>query len=218
MPLRINVGCGQTPTLGWRNFDNSLSLRLARSNRLPDFLRRLGMLDEPQYRFVRFAQQNNIEFGDATKRLPVEAGSCDVVYSSHMIEHLDAHELGRFLQEVHRVLRPGGIVRIAAPDLEKQIADYSKTGDADAFVATTLLCSPRPRSLRARIQLLLVGTRHHQWMYDGRSLRGLLAKHGFVETAVMPAGQTTIPDPGALDTNERASESVVVEAQKPGKA
>ena len=26
---RINIGCGSSPTAGWNNFDNSLSVRLA---------------------------------------------------------------------------------------------------------------------------------------------------------------------------------------------
>jgi hypothetical protein len=28
--LRVNVGCGSSPTPGWVNFDNSLSVRAAR--------------------------------------------------------------------------------------------------------------------------------------------------------------------------------------------
>jgi hypothetical protein len=66
-----------------------------------------------------------------------------------------------------------------------------------------------------RLRLPLVGTRHHQWMYDGASLCRLLQKHGFVNTAVMPGGQTTIPNYEPLDLWERAAESVYVEAQKP---
>jgi predicted SAM-dependent methyltransferase len=213
--MRINVGCGQTPTPGWRNFDNSPSLRLASIAVLPDLLHRLGLLNRAQYQFMRFARDHQIEYGDATKGLPVGEASVDVLYSSHMLEHLDRREASEFLREAYRILRPGGILRIAVPDLERQIAEYQESGDADAFVEGMHLCVSRPRSLAGRLSLLVTGTRHHQWMYDGRSLSRLLQEHGFVKAEVLPAGQTRIDSPGALDLAERASESLYVEAEKP---
>ena len=215
MELRINIGCGQTPTLGWRNFDNSLSLCLSKFPILPDILLKLGLIDNPQYQFVQFARKNNIEYGDATKGLPFKDASVDVIYSSHMLEHLDRNEASRFINESFRLLRPGGIIRIAVPDFRKSVAIYNETGDADVCIEGTLLCVERPKSIVQRLGLLLVGTRHHQWLYDGRSLCKLLQKHGFIKAEVMPPGQTTIHDPQALDLHERASESVFVEAEKP---
>jgi len=52
-------------------------------------------------------------------------------------------------------------------------------------------------------------------MYDGNSLSKLLEKNGFAEADVLPPGETIIPEPGALDLEERSSESVYVEAKKP---
>src|SRR5437867_3406825 len=98
-PLRINVGCGQTPTIGWRNFDNSLSLRLAKVPLLPQMLRFIGLLEFPQYQFIQFARSNRVEFGDVTKGLPLLENSVDVLYSSHMLEHLDRSEAATFLKE-----------------------------------------------------------------------------------------------------------------------
>jgi hypothetical protein len=62
---------------------------------------------------------------------------------------------------------------------------------------------------------MLVGPRHHLWMYDGNSLRALLERHGFVNASELPPGKTHIPETGALDLAEKADESVYVEAQKP---
>ena len=214
LALRINIGCGQTPTLGWRNFDNSLSLRLAKIPLLPDFLLKLKLLESSQYQFIRFARENDIEYGDATKGLPLQDESVDVLYSSHMLEHLDRDEADKFLKDAFRVLRPGGIIRIAVPDIKKQVEQYNESGDADVFIESTHLCVRRPRSLGQRLRLLLVGTRHHQWMYDGNSLSRLLQKLGFVKTEVMPAGQTRISGHDPLDLRERVSESVYVEAEK----
>jgi len=165
---------------------------------------------------MRFARENGIEYGDATKGLPIQNESVDVLYASHMLEHLDKNEVGAFLREAFRVLRPCAIIRIAVPDIKKLIAQYDKCGDADALIEATHLCMSRPRSLTQRLSLLLVGTRHHQWMYDGKSLSALLQKHGFTKADVMPVGQTRILDYKPLDLLERESESVYVEAEKPG--
>jgi ubiquinone/menaquinone biosynthesis C-methylase UbiE len=214
MKLRINVGCGQTPTKGWLNFDNSLSLFLSRIPLLPKLFNNLGIINNRQYRFIRFARKNNIKYADATKRLPIKDGSVDVLYSSHMLEHLDRGEADKFVDEIYRVLRPGGIVRIAVPDIKKKIELYNKHGDADTFIEDTLLCAPRPKSLLTRIRFLLVGSRHHHWMYDGVSLSNLLKRHGLVDPEVLPAGKTNIKQCEALDLRERSNESIYIEAEK----
>ena len=213
--MRINVGCGQTLTPRWRNFDNSLSLRLAKIPVLPELLRTLRLIENPQYQYIKFAQANNIEYCDVTKRIPLPNGSVDVLYSSHMIEHLDREEVLLFLREARRVLRPGGIIRLAAPDIKIQVQRYEINGDADSFIEGTRLTSPRPRLLSQRIRLLLVGTRNHQFMYDGSSLCRLLTNNGFHNALMVPLGETRIQNPELLNLSERASESVYVEAENP---
>jgi predicted SAM-dependent methyltransferase len=213
--MRVNIGCGQTPTDGWRNFDNSLSVRLCRFPLLPAILRKTGLLDKSQYQFIRFARANSIEYGDVTKGLPLPNDSVDVLYSSHMLEHLDQNEAVLFLREARRVLRSGGIIRLAIPDLRKQVLQYIETNEGDAFISATLLTEPRPRTIWQRIKILLVGTRHHQWMYDGISLSRLLQAQGFTAPVVLNAGESLIENPQNLDLYERASESVYVEAIGP---
>ena len=213
--LRVNIGCGQAPTQGWRNFDNSLSLLLSRIPLLPELLLKLKLLDTSQYQYIRFVSENDIEYGDATTGLPLPAQSVEVLYSSHMLEHLDREEADVFLEEAFRVLCLGGIIRIAVPDIKKQVERYIESDNADDFIESTLLCLARPKSLAQRLRLLLVGTRNHQWMYDGNSLSRLLHNHGFVKIEVMPAGQTKISDYEPLNLQEQVSESVYVEAEKP---
>lgn len=212
--MRVNVGCGQTPTGGWRNFENSLSVRLAAVPLLPRILHAVSLVSAQQYAFMRFARSAAIEYADATRHLPLGDGSVEVLYSSHMIEHLDRDGADRFLREAFRVLMPGGVIRLAVPDLARRVAAYCESGDADTFVASTLLAEPYAATVRERATGLLLGSRHHRWMYDGTSLRRLLVRHGFTAAAVVPAGETRIVDPGALDLAERAEESVYVEATK----
>jgi ubiquinone/menaquinone biosynthesis C-methylase UbiE len=49
----------------------------------------------------------------------VAAASADAIWSSHNIEHLDAHEIGTALGEFRRTLKPGGFALIATPDLQE---------------------------------------------------------------------------------------------------
>jgi SAM-dependent methyltransferase len=56
---------------------------------------------------------------DVSRGLPFPDNCFDVVYHSHMIEHIRRGDVAAFLGECRRVLRPGGIMRIATPDLER---------------------------------------------------------------------------------------------------
>lgn len=212
--MRINVGCGMTPTQGWLNLDNSPSLRLARIPVLPAVLRGLGLLTDAQADFIQFARANRVVYGDAVKGLALEDESVEVVYSSHMLEHLDRREAARFLREVMRILRPGGLVRIAVPDIRKLVSDYVASHDADAFVESTDMWADRPADWVGRVRHMLVGARNHLWMYDGESLVKLLQSSGFVEAEACPAGVTGIDSPGSLDLCERHEATVYVEARK----
>ncbi|NEQ97122.1 MAG: methyltransferase domain-containing protein [Cyanothece sp. SIO2G6] len=50
---------------------------------------------------------------------PFDNESFDAVYHSHVLEHFPREEGKFFVQECCRVLRPGGILRVVIPDLEK---------------------------------------------------------------------------------------------------
>lgn len=214
MSLRVNIGCGPNPIPGWLNFDNSLSVRLAAYPVVVPLLDRLGLLEEGQKRMIRASQETPILWTDAARSIPLPAGSVEILYCSHMIEHLDREQAQSFLKEAYRVLRKGGVIRLATPDLRKMAEEYVRHGDADELVAKTLLAAPRPKSLREKVKFLLAGYRHHLWMYDGPSLARLLLAAGFSDAHVFGPGQTLINDPVGLDLYERMDESVYVEGHK----
>lgn len=61
---------------------------------------------------------------DLRRGIPRPDGSCDVVYHSHLLEHLRRNDALLFMRECHRVLRGGGILRVATPDLERICRAY----------------------------------------------------------------------------------------------
>jgi SAM-dependent methyltransferase len=213
--IKVNVGCGISPTPGWLNFDNSFSVRIARFPAVFTVLRGMGLLNAKSAELAEMGQSGRVRFANAAAGIPCATGSVAAVYSSHMIEHLDRCEARAFLTEVKRVLRPGGVVRIVAPDLSRLVSDYVASGDADGFVAGIHMGLDRPAGLRGWVKWTVVGPRHHLWMYDGESLTRLLRETGFADAAVFPPGSTGIPDPGLLDLREREAESVYVEAVRP---
>ncbi len=134
---RVNVGCGPSPTPGWINCDNSPSVRLARHRLLAAVLIRLGLINKDQESLILAARNNDIRWVDATTHIPLPDASVDVLYSSHMVEHLDRESAMSFLTEVRRVLVSNGVVRIVVPDLKKLVAEYLEREDADAFIERT---------------------------------------------------------------------------------
>jgi SAM-dependent methyltransferase len=204
---RVNVGCGATPTPGWINLDNSLTVRLAGLPLAGSVLRRMG----PRGAFYDAVRRDGIRWADAG-RLPLADASIEVVYSSHMFEHLDRREAQRFLDEVKRVLRPGGTLRLVVPSLQHLVDGYARDRDADAFVAGLHMYVERPRGWIDQARFLMQFRRAHAWMYDERSLRATLEAAGFRDVIALPPGESRIPEPGPLDLRERADESIYLEA------
>jgi len=65
----------------------------------------------------------------AADYLPMFGGdTVDLVYSSHVLEHVRRGEEARVLKEWHRVLKPGGVLRLAVPDFDSIVSWYKKTG------------------------------------------------------------------------------------------
>lgn len=211
---KVNIGCGQTPTKGWQNYDNSISIKLSKMPLLPTVLYKFGLLHKSQYEFIKYALKNSIKFGDASKKLWFKDNSISVIYSSHMLEHLDKYGASIFLKEAFRVLKPNGIIRIVVPDIQKLVNDYMKSNNANEFIEKTGLCEEQPRKLLHKLSATFIGTRNHQWMYDGKSLINLITTYGFKDAKIMTDGETYIENPGQLNLKERISESVCVEAKK----
>jgi predicted SAM-dependent methyltransferase len=61
---------------------------------------------------------------DLYQPLPFGDGEFDAVYHSDVLEHLNRRCVPGFLSECWRVLKPGGTIRVATPDLERQAMVY----------------------------------------------------------------------------------------------
>lgn len=66
--------------------------------------------------------------------LPFKDGSIDEIYASHVLEHFGRHEYKAVLKEWRRVIRTGGKIYIAVPDIESSINHYNEHHDLKVLV------------------------------------------------------------------------------------
>jgi hypothetical protein len=209
---RVNIGCGMSPTPGWLNCDGSFSVVLSTYPVLAFLFKKSGLLSADNQNFLAFAKASGITPANA-RAIPLPTGSVEVLYSSHMLEHLDRDETKRFLKEAYRVLCHQGVIRLVVPDLQLQAQTYLREQDGDEFLGWLQLARPRPRTLKERLRALVgVDRSYHRWMYDAKSLTRLLLVSGFRNPVIQPPGSTIIQNPEPLNLREREQWSLYVEA------
>lgn len=223
----LNLGCGNKTSSadGAVNIDFSIYTRLSTSpilSRIAPFI-----IGSDRAERLRGSAQNVIVY-DLSKGIPASDKSVDVVYHSHLLEHLDREVGEGFMREVRRVLRPGGIQRISVPDFERAARAYVEhldgddgSVDHDAYIAPMLEQSVRrqahgtslQRKPRRIVENLILGDARkraetHQWMYDRKSLAALLARTGFTDIERVAFDRSSIPgwDADGLDRNESGGE------------
>ena len=117
---------------------------------------------------------------DVTLGLPFLTGSVGGIYVSHVMEHFKISAARRLLGEFHRVLKPGGTLRIVVPSLEYAV---------NAFAANDGSKLPdwpeKFSSIGGRFNNFLLCANQHRLMFDQTFLQELLHEAGF--TSVLKA-------------------------------
>jgi len=75
----------------------------------------------PEWKEVRLDVDPNVQpdiVESITDMESVATTSVDAIFSSHNLEHLEAHQVPRALSEFQRVLKPNGFVLVTLPDLQ----------------------------------------------------------------------------------------------------
>ena len=139
--------------------------------------------------------------GDATNIL-LPNDSCDVVFCSHVFEHIPHVKLPLVIAEINRVLKPGGILRILTPDLarvakayvEKDEDFFRKARDEDESLRTDLgyggmflnfIVSPgQDTVLIDRGLKNFISGYAHLYSYDYEMLSILLMRLGYIPKRV----------------------------------
>lgn len=64
----------------------------------------------------------------------IQDDSVDLIYNCHVLEHFKRHDVLRVLKEWHRILKPGGTLRISVPDFAKLCDVYQQSKDLNLVV------------------------------------------------------------------------------------
>jgi predicted SAM-dependent methyltransferase len=134
---------------------------------------------------------------DITRRFPLPDASLTYVHSEHVIEHVPEEAGRRMLREIHRVLRPGGKLRITTPDLQKVIAIYEdrnpviSRSDYERHLEEATYGTPHPHA--ANVLNTFMRAWGHQFVYDEDDLIAKLGEAGFVEIHRVNPGESSDP-------------------------
>lgn len=202
-PVKVNVGCGLAVAPGWINIDGSFNALLAT---WPHFLHPLIYRfsgARAYYKKSEYCQLLGNHFfihHDLSYGLPLFDGVADFVYSSHFLEHLFRNEASNLLKEMHRILKPGGILRISVPDLEYAVGLY-QSGDKEKMLSSYFFVED-DNSYYAR----------HKFMYDFKMLEAALRNAGFQNIHRCRFREGRSPEMEILDN--RPDESLFIEAHR----
>lgn len=116
--MKLNLGCGPVQPAGWVNVDGSnrawLAARLGVIDRLLVFLRLISPTE-----FSSRTCYANLE-----GRFTWPDNTVEAIYMGEILEHFTREAGLKVLSECHRVLRPGGILRIPVPDNARFWSNY----------------------------------------------------------------------------------------------
>jgi SAM-dependent methyltransferase len=159
----------------------------------------------------------NIIRRDLSKSLPYANGTAEAVYSSHMLEHLYLDDARALLAECFRVLRAGGIIRLAVPDGEQWAKDllaagHDPGGEAGLRYQEMLRAHPGSKPTGRGKVAFVAGSNWHKWQPTRGLVRQLFADAGFADFKELTFRTGESPD---LDLVEQREDSMFFEAKKP---
>lgn len=215
----LNLACGTRTDWTWTNLDFSPYATLRRFPLLASVLHAVGLLSDQRLHRLEGIDPGIIRWKLA-RGIPFEDASFDVVYHSHFLEHLDRRAALLFLSECHRVLKPGGILRVVLPDLELLVRTYCAAlaeldrGDSltavgthegaiydlfDQMVRGQASGAHEQKTWVRLIERLIRGNaaatgENHRWMCDRHSLSRILLTIGFEDVGVLRPEASAIAD------------------------
>ena len=155
---------------------------------------------------------------DLRNGVPATDNSLELIYHSHMLEHLSYVDGIEFLKECFRALKPGGKMRVLVPDLELWInayyqnnkfffEQYRKYGGIDSSIYRT----------NGSIFMGMLHNHEHKCGYDYESLEWMLSHVGFLDINKTLYGDSTIEDIAIIEPLDpiKIMESLCVECIKP---
>lgn len=146
--VMLNIGCGTDYKEGWINIDNNSD----------NNINRLDLNWDLRY------------------SLPFADNSVDFIFNEHFIEHLTVEESQKSIKDFMRVLKPGGVMRIAMPDMEDVIELYNDPNwKKRPVIKNHGLGFVQTKAEMVNMSFSWWG---HKWLYDWEELKRRLKEAG----------------------------------------
>jgi predicted SAM-dependent methyltransferase/glycosyltransferase involved in cell wall biosynthesis len=146
---------------------------------------------------------------DVRRGLPYRDSSVDYIFSEHFIEHLLREEAIVFLEECYRTLKPGGVLRVATPDLDDLVRSYGE----DDWNQSEWIHRFGYGWIPNRCVMLNVTLRawEHRHLFNAEDLKMVGHLAGFLIAKRCEVGKSSFAELSGL---ENRKDSVVVEFSK----
>lgn len=173
--VMLNIACGTDYKKGWINIDNN--------------------------------SDNNITKldlnWDMRKPLPFDDNSVDFIFHEHFMEHLTVEEGQRVTKDLMRVLKKGGVLRIATPDLALAVDKYINLDiSKDPVVKKFGLNFIKTKAERLNMAFSWWG---HKWLYDWEELERRLKEAGSKNIKKCELRKSVHPDLRGLEVRDNST-------------
>ena len=153
---------------------------------------------------------------DMRRPLPFQNGQVRRIFAEHVIEHLDFRDdIPRLFREFHRILKPGGVVRIIVPDAERHLNAYVHQSPEE-FASLGWDIAHLPKDIYTPMHLInhvFHQSGEHLFGWDWHTMEYALRQAGF--SFVIRQKYKFSSDPElAIDQPNHAPYSLYVEAVK----
>jgi len=147
---------------------------------------------------------------DITGGLPFPAGAARLIYHEHVMEHITVEQGVACLKDWFRLLEPGGVLRVATPDLQYVIERYGGDWKDQAWLKL-----PEYQFIRTRAEMINVSMRWwgHRYLYDGEELERRMREAGFATIRRCAFRESPVAELAGLET--RPDSMLILEAVRP---
>jgi predicted SAM-dependent methyltransferase len=146
---------------------------------------------------------------DIRHGLPLDDESLDYAVSIHALPEVPYPDLVPVVRELRRVLKPGGVLRLALPDLDMGIRAYLNE-DRDYF----LIPDEDARTIGGKFIVQMTWYGYSRSLFTHDFTEEILRKADFSEIARCEFRKTASRFPEIVELDSREKESLFIEATK----